>query len=216
MNAPLSSESIQRPISSQFRMTWLALQVLVVLQGNYCHGFIYNAQPRYPSHASVKYQGLSPHSALHYIDLEYPTGLSIVHTSSIVESAKKYGIQLSTTPSNSFVCILHHDGVAIRPQYQQVHLEENVLSQVHCQEIIAKAEDYGLQNEGWTRNRHTGYPTTDLPVGNTAIKYFLARALNYIMQNVSSDRFQVCKRGLPVSFCLEWHQLLVSSKSTSQ
>ena len=143
----------------------LILTILLVLRLVYpCCGYV-SSLPRYLPTLSSSRPHLLQHGQLHYIDLEYPTGLSLVPSSSIIQSAAKYGIQLSNR-SNSYLCILNHDGVAIRPQYQQVHLEGSVLSPLHCQEIIAKAEGYAQQHGGWTRNRHTGYPTTDLPIGD--------------------------------------------------
>ena len=117
----------------------------------------------------------SYHSSTHSVELEYPTGLFVVSVSSIIERARKQNIHLpslSTDDSEAYLCILHHDCIAIRPQFMQVHQENDVLSPSHCQEIIMKAEAYALEH-GWTEKRHTGYPTTDLPIGS--FRFFLCR-----------------------------------------
>ena len=61
---------------------------------------------------------------------------------------------------------ISHSAVALRPDWQGVHLLENVLTSKECENIIHLAEIHAAAH-GWSRGRHIDYsirPVKDLPV----------------------------------------------------
>lgn len=73
------------------------------------------------------------------------------------------GLLITESNSKSF-CLLQHNVVSLRENCKKVSLLKEILSPVICNTIIRKAEEYAMTNGGWTANRHTYYPTTDLPL----------------------------------------------------
>jgi hypothetical protein len=85
--------------------------------------------------------------------LQYPTGLLIAAERADFGS------------SYSQVCLLQHDVIDVHPRYKgRALVEENILPKKLCADVIEKAEAFAAAQGGWTRSRHTGYPTTDLPL----------------------------------------------------
>lgn len=93
--------------------------------------------------------------------MNLPSGLNIVLPESLSGSAFK-----NTPVSNILdpVLLLHHDIVKLRPEFRAVHIVQNLFPQTLCSKIISDAEKYAANNNGWSRNRHIGYPTTDIPL----------------------------------------------------
>ena len=83
---------------------------------------------------------------LSQVDFSYPSGLLI------------------TEQNNVSYCLLQHNAVKLRPLYKRVSELKNALSTSTCELIINEAEIYASNNGGWTADRHTAYPTTDLPL----------------------------------------------------
>eukprot|EP01035_Chromulina_nebulosa_P026873 gene26873-35245_t len=101
--------------------------------------------------------------------MQQPTGLFFAHNPSIlVSEVIKSFKDLMEVDLNQFmhdqVCILQHNCVEINHLYKGVHQIPKVLSKNQCLEIILNAEEYASQHGGWTTNRHSSYPTTDLPI----------------------------------------------------
>ena len=69
-----------------------------------------------------------------------------------------------TTPINHVFCLLAHNAVHLRPFLRRVLVLDDALDATTCDTIIAECEAYAAANGGWTSNRHSGYPTTDLPL----------------------------------------------------
>jgi len=63
-----------------------------------------------------------------------------------------------------FYCLLQHNVVSLPESYKRVFEFKDALSIEDCEMIIAKAESFAAENGGWTKQRHTDYPTTDLPL----------------------------------------------------
>ena len=76
-----------------------------------------------------------------------------------------YPSGLLITESNEVsYCLLQHNIVSLRPACKRVLELEGALSKSMCAKIIEEAEVYAANNGGWTVDRHTSYPTTDLPL----------------------------------------------------
>lgn len=71
---------------------------------------------------------------------------------------------LITENSNVCSCLLQQNVVSLRPSFKKVFELRDALSSATCSDIIEKAEHYAAGNGGWTSDRHTAYPTTDLPL----------------------------------------------------
>lgn len=80
------------------------------------------------------------------ISFAYPTGLLI------------------NGEGNSNFCLLQHNVVNLKPSYRRVLQCEDAFSPHICAQIIREAEICASRNDGWTANRHSAYPTTDLPL----------------------------------------------------
>ena len=82
------------------------------------------------------------------VTLPFPTGLRFT---------------LPSAESPSVRCLLMQDSVKLRPGFEKVFVHLGILSPGECGHIIDSAEAYAAR-KGWTRNRHTGFPTTDIPL----------------------------------------------------
>ena len=71
---------------------------------------------------------------------------------------------LITVGVNESFCLLEHNSVSLRPYCKRVLEMREALSTTTCAHIIEKAELYAASNGGWTSDRHSAYPTTDLPL----------------------------------------------------
>lgn len=98
------------------------------------------------SSSSNGYEGHESHEGLSEISFSYPSGLLI------------------NNAENSSFCLLQHNVVNLRPNYRRVLQYEGAIASNTCDQIIEKAEICASQNDGWTANRHSAYPTTDLPL----------------------------------------------------
>lgn len=95
--------------------------------------------------------------------LRYPTGLLFGVTKSIQDFSMREGLDFSA--HDEIVCLLQHDVVSLNPLYKgKALLLPQFISKEMCDSIISSAESYAESNGGWTADRHTGYPTTDIPV----------------------------------------------------
>ena len=73
-----------------------------------------------------------------------------------------------------------------------------------CTWIINECEKYAEKNGGWTRKRHSNYPTTDLPVENvTAISGFVFGSLKIISEKIK------CSYGLTDEIKLDYNDLFI-------
>ena len=61
-------------------------------------------------------------------------------------------------------CLLQHNVVKLRQSFRRVSQVEGAISESICANIIHEAEVCASLNGGWTANRHSAYPTTDLPL----------------------------------------------------
>ena len=116
-----------------------------------------------------EYVSFSAQSSLQNITvrLEYPTGLYLIEKERVLQHAARNNIllpSLERRKKNEFFCVLEHNTIALNPLYSSVYALPRILSQKQCQYIIDIAENYAATHEGWTKTRHTGYPTTDLPL----------------------------------------------------
>ena len=71
---------------------------------------------------------------------------------------------LITEGANASFCLLERNSVSLRPYCKRVLELREALSTTTCAYIIDKAELYAASNGGWTSDRHSAYPTTDLPL----------------------------------------------------
>lgn len=71
---------------------------------------------------------------------------------------------LINSEGNSNFCLLQHNVVKLKPSYRRVLQCEGAFSPNTCAQIIREAEICALRDDGWTANRHSAYPTTDLPL----------------------------------------------------
>lgn len=78
---------------------------------------------------------------------------------------------LITNFEDKFFCLLQHNVIKLRSQYKKVVEYNKALSALVCASIISDAESYASSNDGWTTNRHTSYPTTDLPLDSIYGKF---------------------------------------------
>lgn len=83
------------------------------------------------------------------VALRHPTGLLLTNPDPI---------------TGRVFCLLQQNALRLRPSLARVFTVPSLLAAEHCRRIITAAEEYAAVNEGWTSARHTGYPTTDLPV----------------------------------------------------
>ena len=71
---------------------------------------------------------------------------------------------------------------------------EKILSNNVCNFIINESEKYASKNNGWTKNRHNNYPTTDLPVDRiNNIKVLVNNIINQEIIPRIADFFGVNK-----------------------
>ena len=54
--------------------------------------------------------------------------------------------------------------VNLRPQYRKVYEVSSLFPTKLCAQLIVDAEVFAAKGDGWTRQRHIGYPTTDIPL----------------------------------------------------
>ena len=80
------------------------------------------------------------------------------------------GIEVDRVPQDGGMVLrigrISHSAVALRPDWQGIHLLEEVLTKKECENIISLAEDHAAVH-GWSRGRHIDYairPVRDLPV----------------------------------------------------
>lgn len=71
---------------------------------------------------------------------------------------------LITEVDNKRYCLLQHNVVKLRPYYERVSVVESLLPKDTCDYIIREAEIAASARGGWTADRHSAYPTTDLPL----------------------------------------------------
>jgi hypothetical protein len=99
-------------------------------------------------------------SSLSYNDYE-------VHNDSrsLIEISFPYpsGLLINGAENTNF-CLLQRNVVNLRPSYRRVLQYEGALSAETCAQIIREAEICASRDDGWTANRHSAYPTTDLPL----------------------------------------------------
>ncbi len=81
-----------------------------------------------------------------------------------IKSAKGKEIHIRNEDALSHICLLHHDVVNLRPQYRKVYEVTSLFPAKLCSKLILDAESFAAKGEGWTRQRHIGYPTTDIPL----------------------------------------------------
>ena len=71
---------------------------------------------------------------------------------------------LITESHNKRYCLLQHNVVKLRPHCKRVLVQDNLLPKETCDYIIREAEVRATARGGWTADRHSAYPTTDLPL----------------------------------------------------
>ena len=88
--------------------------------------------------------------------------------SNLVEVSFRFPSGLLLTPADDspahIFCLLRHNTVQLRPHLRKVLLVEDALTNDMCRDLIQKTENFAASNGGWSSDRHTGYPTTDLPL----------------------------------------------------
>jgi hypothetical protein len=84
---------------------------------------------------------------------------------SLIEVSFSYpsGLLINSAENTNF-CLLQHNVVNLTPSYRRVLQCEDALSPNTCAQIIRDAEICACRDDGWTANRHSAYPTTDLPL----------------------------------------------------
>ena len=85
-------------------------------------------------------------------------------------------------------CLLQHNVVRLRQSYKRVSQVEDAISEKNCAQIIHDAEVCASLNGGWTANRHSAYPTTDLPLETIFGKFSSIHGLvnGYILPEIAS------------------------------
>jgi hypothetical protein len=81
-----------------------------------------------------------------------------------IKSAKGKDIHIQDEDAFSHICLLHHDVVNLRPQYRNVYEVSSLFPTKLCAQLIVDSEVFAAKGDGWTRQRHIGYPTTDIPL----------------------------------------------------
>ena len=105
---------------------------------------------------------------LHKVSFSSPSGLLIVD-------------HVDSVGSDQHISLLQHNTVSLRPEYCRAKELKYALSPKECAKVIAVAEEYALNNGGWTSSRHTHYATTDIPIDA------LLGEDNYIDEMVNSN-----------------------------
>ena len=90
---------------------------------------------------------------------DYNDGISLIEISFRHPS----GLLINGAENSNF-CLLQHNVVNLKPCYRRVLQCEGAISPETCAQIIREAEICASRDEGWTANRHSAYPTTDLPL----------------------------------------------------
>lgn len=85
-------------------------------------------------------------------------------------------------------CLLQHNVVKLRQSYRRVSQVEGAISETICAQIIHEAEVCASLNGGWTANRHSAYPTTDLPLEAIFGKFSSIHGLvnGYLLPEIAS------------------------------
>lgn len=85
-------------------------------------------------------------------------------------------------------CLLQHNVVKLRQSYKRVSQVEDAISVKNCAQIIHDAEVCASLNGGWTANRHSAYPTTDLPLETIYGKFSSIHGLvnGYLLPKIAS------------------------------
>lgn len=85
-------------------------------------------------------------------------------------------------------CLLQHNVVKLRQSYRRISQVESAISETICAQIIHEAEVCAFLYGGWTANRHSAYPTTDLPLEAIFGKFSSIHGLvnGYLLPEIAS------------------------------
>ena len=104
------------------------------------------------------------------VSFPYPTGLLISNVNDV-----NY-------------CLLQHNVVKLRESYKRISQVKGAISESICAQIIHDAEACASLNGGWTANRHSAYPTTDLQLEAIFGKFSSIHGLvnGYLLPEIAS------------------------------
>lgn len=84
---------------------------------------------------------------------------------------------LITEQYNKRYCLLQQNVVKLRSHCKRVLVVDKIFPTSTCDHIIQEAEKHASARGGWTADRHSGYPTTDLPLESIFGKFSTTHGL---------------------------------------
>ena len=117
---------------------------------------------------ATQYLLAEPFTQNHHLRTLFQLQQTPTDNTNYVEVSFPFPSGLLLTPADDspdhIFCLLQHNSVQLRPHLKKVLLYENALTEDKCLELIQESEKVATSIGGWSSDRHTGYPTTDLPL----------------------------------------------------
>ena len=154
---------------SEYTTTILILQfIFISIEFHLCFSYSRFSNRFSPNHKRINnvFRNIliKPTYALLQVSFPFPSGL-LLTLPNIIQEDK------TVIENNNIYCLLQKNIINLRPNLQNVIQLEDVLSIDLCQLIIEKSEQFAIENDGWSINRHTAYPTTDIPLNSIFGKF---------------------------------------------